>query len=457
MEDTDGRSTIHDVESDLAKSPQPPAADQPVTSGYGIELLASALPPPLPPSGGPISSSSGIGDLPPAADQPVASGYGIGLLASALPPPLLPPPPGGPISSWPDSSGIGDLAGAYDREASGEQWSTSGVDAKPRPISTPLPLPQPLPQSAEEGAGTQGGTSTSMSTAVAGHFQPPPEEVQRGGRGNGERTLLRASVGSLRYRAYWIGMFSLFLASIVVWCNSIGAGAPGGVNCVYFVFIAIASLVVWFPILGCCMTSCNELPWSFFPNWLEMLVGPGNPPVTFTVVGGDATELSVVVGGLLFPKKRFPLGGVVGFDVYEESAAYEWSYHDNKRDHGGGGHYSRRLGRPSRSIIEPNAEIIASLSSCKSALNPAFECAHIPSSCCVPGGSESKLYTKQGYRTGHRRWLRLGMTLRVEDPDEAFVKLSRKVYQARDAAALFDLLAKLRGFLDERHLQPLAQ
>ena len=323
------------------------------------------------------------------------------------------------------------------------------------PISTPQPLPQPLPQSAEEGAGgANGSTSTSMSTAVAGHFQPPAEEAQRGGRAyDGERTLLRASVGSLRYRAYWIGMFSSFLASIVIWCNSIGAGAPGGVHCVYFVLIAIASLVVWFPILGCCMTSCNEFPWSFFPNWLEMLVGPGNPPVTFTVVGGDATELSVVVGGPLFPKKRFPLGGVVGFDVYEESAAYEWSYHENGRNHGGGGHYLRTLGRLSRSTTEPNAEIIASLSGCKSALDPTFECACIPSSCCVPGGSESKLYTKKGYRTGHQRWLRLGMTLRVEDPDQAFVKLSRKVYQARDAAALFGLLAKLRGFLKERHSQ----
>ena len=106
------------------------------------------------------------------------------------------------------------------------------------------------------------------------------------------------AMGSLRYRAYWIGMFSSFLASIVI-CNSIGAGAPVAFIA-FTVRIAIASLVVWFPILGCCMMSCNEFPW-LFPNWLEMLAGP-YPPVTFSVVGGDATELSVVVGGPYFQR-----------------------------------------------------------------------------------------------------------------------------------------------------------
>ena len=239
-----------------------------------------------------------------------------------------------------------------------------------------------------------------------------------------QEPVLQASVGFHRFWGCWVCV----LAGVVV-VTTLGC-LRGGAAFALLVFLA---WIAWFPVLGCCCTSCNNLYCAWFPEHLDR-VGLGHFPVPFVVRAKHGGE------GLEVKRGRNSTFDLVTHDavVVEVSEPYIWH---NFGGHGskGGGYHHRMAWSGLMSGVDVKTTYrclstfddvgsIEELSGFKGA--PIFHC-FLP-----------------GYRVeGFRRWLRLGLVrngCRVEQADaKDFAWLSRETFRCSEIRELFKLRDKI--------------
>jgi hypothetical protein len=247
-----------------------------------------------------------------------------------------------------------------------------------------------------------------------------------------QEPVLQASVGFHRFWGGWVCVLAGVVVVTTLVFNTLFELATlkfyslrGGAAFALFVFLA---WIVWFPVLGCCCTSCNNLFCAWFPEHLDR-VGLGHFPVPFVMRAKHDGE------GLEVKRGRSSTFHLDMHDavVVEVSEPYIWHYHSGGSKGGGYHHRMAWSGLMSGVDVKTTYRRLSTFDDVGSIEElSGFKGAPIVH-CFLPGSRVE----------GFRRWLRLGLVktgCRVEQAGaKDFAWLSRETFRCSEIRELFKL------------------